>query len=238
MEITVWSSLSTPHQGCSVENLPVNFLISRHEDDLMSSFFLSDSYTMASLWIKLDLHNLVTPVYTDIVKATVGNLRKKLNEIASSGRFNFESFPFIARQERVKSKKKEERKKDRKKEKIRASLSRFFCYSTMKWANNTMLEVDDVSSGCPVTNRPVIRLARAGTNVSRVDFFLLFIFMPRIKFVVIKITLFHLNNTLSSYALRWIFFFTSFLCITSSRAPDFVVFVVRAGRGFEAQALE
>lgn len=130
------------------------------------------------------------------------------------------------------------RKKDRKKEKIRASLSRFFCYSTMKWANNTMLEVDDVFSGSPVTNRPVIRLARAGTNVSRVDFFLLFIFMPRIKFVVIKIALFHLNNTLSSYALRWIFFFTSFLCISSSRAPDFVVFVVRAGRGFEAQALE
>ena len=72
----------------------------------MSSFFSSGSYTMASLWIKLDLHNLVTPVYTDIVKATVGNLRKKLNEIASSGRFNFESFPFIARQECVKSKKK------------------------------------------------------------------------------------------------------------------------------------
>ena len=56
----------------------VNFLISRHEDDLMPSFFLSGSYTMASLRIKLDyLHNLVTQLYTDIVKPTVGNLRKK-----------------------------------------------------------------------------------------------------------------------------------------------------------------
>ena len=72
---------------------------------------------MASLWIKLDLHNLVTPVYTDIVKATVGNIRKKLNEIASSGRFNFESFPFIARQERVKSKKKKKERKIEKKKK-------------------------------------------------------------------------------------------------------------------------
>ena len=52
-----------------------------------------------------------------------------------------------------------------------------------------MLEVDDVSLACPVTNRPVIRLARAGTNVTRVDFFLLFTLMPRIKFVVIKIAL-------------------------------------------------
>ena len=52
-----------------------------------------------------------------------------------------------------------------------------------------MLEVDDVSSGSPVTNKPVIRLARAGTNVTRVDFFLLFTLMPRIKFVVIKIAL-------------------------------------------------
>ena len=51
---------------------------------------------MASLWIKLDSHNLVTQVYTDIVKPTVGNLRKKWNEIAGSGRFNFESFPFFA----------------------------------------------------------------------------------------------------------------------------------------------
>ena len=107
------------------------------------------------------------------------------------------------------SNQKKRRKKDRKKEKIRASLSRFFCYSTMKWANNTMLEVDDVSSGCPVTNRPVIRLARAGTNVSRVDFFFLFIFIPRIKFVVIKIALFYLNNTFICASVNLLFHFLS-----------------------------
>ena len=80
------------------------------------------------------------------------------------------------------TKNKEERKKKK------ASLSRFFCYSKIK-ANNTMLEVDDVSLACPVTNRPVIRLARAGTNVTRADFFVLFILMPRMKFVVVKIAL-------------------------------------------------
>ena len=98
---------------------------------------------MASLWIKLDSHNLVTQVYTDIVKPTVGNLRKKWNEIAGSGRFNFESFPFFAGKS-VSNIQKKGRTKVRKKE--NASFTRFFCYSirTMK-ANKTMLEVDDVS---------------------------------------------------------------------------------------------
>jgi len=173
----------------------VNFLISRQEDDLMPSFFLGGSYTMASPWIKLDLHNLVTQVYTDIVKPTVGNLWKKLNEMRLPVPAVLTSNRFLSLPGKSASNKKKRRKKERKKEsrKKKASLSRFFCYSTMK-ANNTMflievLEVDDVSSGCPVTNRPVIRLARAGTNVTRVDFFLLFISMPRIKFVIIKIAL-------------------------------------------------
>ena len=73
---------------------------------------------MASLWIKLDSHNLVTQVYTDIVKPTVGNLRKKWNEIAGSGRFNFESFPFFAGKSvsNIQKKKKNESKKKRKRQ--------------------------------------------------------------------------------------------------------------------------
>ena len=92
-----------------------------------------------------------------------------------------------------------------------------------------MLEVDDVSSGCPVTNRPVIRLARAGTNVSRVDFFFLFIFIPRIKFVVIKIALFYLNNTFICASVNLLFHFLSLY--NQQQGTGFRCFCSQGGAG-------